>query len=149
MIEVSARSAFSVRLAGLQRELAGLLARLEPTSAAVESPFHGVNPRSALQLAHARGVVLAVLATTGLEVVEYTPATVKKSVTGTGGADKIQVEFMVAHTLGPAAAESRGDRADAIAVALCHLFSMSTRLRVAGSAEAVVSPRHRRRPEPR
>lgn len=128
VIHVPARGAFALRLLQLQRELEGLLSSLVPTAAAVESPFHGVNPRSALQLAHARGVVLAVLAGAGLEVVEYTPSTVKKSVTGAGGADKAQVEFMVARTLGAAALGSCGDRADALAVALCHLFTAGSRL---------------------
>ena len=135
VIEVVAGGAFSSRLSRLQRELEGLLAHLAPTAAAVESPFHGINARSALQLAHARGVVLAVLAGAGLEVVEYAPAAVKKSVTGSGGAAKSQVEFMVARTLGPAAAGSCGDRADAIAVALCHLFATDSRLPGAASRE--------------
>jgi crossover junction endodeoxyribonuclease RuvC len=137
VIEVAASGAFSWRLFRLQRELQDLLARLQPTAAAVESPFHGVNPRSALQLAHARGVVLAVVAGTGIEVVEYAPAAVKKSVTGTGGADKAQVEFMVAHALGRAAAMSRGDRADAIAVALCHLFATASGRRRAEAPQAL------------
>lgn len=136
VIEIGASGAFPLRLSRLQRELQDLLSRLQPTGAAVESPFHGVNARSALQLAHARGVVLAVVAGTGIEVVEYAPAAVKKSVTGTGGADKAQVEFMVARTLGPAAARSCGDRADAIAVALCHLFATGSGLRRAEAGEA-------------
>jgi len=109
----------------------------------VESPFHGVNPRSALQLAHARGVVLAVVAGTGIEIVEYAPAAVKKSVTGTGGADKMQVEFMVVRTLGPGAARSCGDRADALAVALCHLFATGSGLRRAETVAAKTVPRSR------
>ena len=109
----------------------------------MESPFHGVNPRSALQLAHARGVVLAVVAGTGIEIVEYAPAAVKKSVTGTGGADKMQVEFMVVRTLGPDAARSCGDRADALAVALCHLFATGSGLRRAETVAAKTVPRPR------
>lgn len=138
MIEIAASGAFSLRLCRLQSELQSLLLRLQPTAAAVESPFHGVNPRSALQLAHARGVVLAVVAGIGIEIVEYAPAAVKKSVTGTGRADKAQVEFMVARTLGPGAARSCGDRADALAVALCHLFATGSGLR---RAEAVAASR--------
>ena len=94
-------------------------------------------------------MVLAVLAGSGLEVVEYTPATVKKSVTGTGGADKEQVAFMVARTLGPDAAGSCGDRADAIAVALCHLFAIGSRLRVEARTQPAGSPAAPRRTVPR
>ena len=146
VIEVAAGGAFSLRLSCLQRALEDLLAQLAPTAAAVESPFHGVNARSALQLAHARGVILAVLAGAGLEVVEYAPAAVKKTVTGTGSAGKSQVEFMVSRTLGAAAANSCGDRADAIAVALCHLFATDSRLAAPVRGEG---GRWRRSPRPR
>jgi crossover junction endodeoxyribonuclease RuvC len=139
VIEMAASGSFSHRLFRLQDELQGLLVRLQPSAAAVESPFHGVNPRSALQLAHARGVVLAVIAGIGIEIVEYAPAAVKKSVTGTGKADKAQVEFMVARTLGPGAARSCGDRADALAVALCHLFATGSGLRRAEAAAAAAA----------
>ena len=140
VIEITTSGAFPSRLARLQRELEDLLGRLQPTAAAVESPFHGINPRSALQLAHARGVILAVVARVGIEIVEYAPAAVKKSVTGTGRADKAQVEFMVARTLGSGAARSCGDRADALAVALCHLVAISSGIRRAEAA-AAASPR--------
>ena len=122
VIRLGQAGSFPCRLAGLRASLEILLSRVAPTAAAVESPFQGINARSALQLAHARGVVLAALAGAGLEVVEYSPAEVKKSVTGTGRADKAQVEFMVGRTLGATAMGSCGDRADAIAVALCHLW---------------------------
>jgi len=115
------------RLAVLQAELTGLLSRLQPAVAAVETPFHGASARSALQLAHARGVILAVLATAGVEVVEYTPATVKKALTGNGRADKEQVAQMVARLLGDALPEASHDLSDALALALCHLASAAHR----------------------
>lgn len=111
------------RLAHLQQELDRLVARLQPACAAVEMPFHGVNARSALQLAHARGVILAVLATAGLSVAEYSPATVKKSVTGNGRATKDQVRSMVGQLLGARTPRPSLDLSDALAVALCHATS--------------------------
>ena len=90
--------------------------------AAVEAPFHGVSARSALQLAHARGVVLAALGTSGLRVFEYSPATIKKSVTGNGRAEKAQVEAMVSRLIAGGCSPGKPDIADAIAAALCHLF---------------------------
>jgi crossover junction endodeoxyribonuclease RuvC len=108
------------RLMRLQGELEALVRRLRPTCAAVESPYHGVNARSAFQLAQARGVVLAVLAGAGLDVAEYTPATVKKSVTGNGRAPKGQVRSMVGRLLGRPELDVPDDLADALAVALCH-----------------------------
>lgn len=111
------------RLWLLHRELTLLVERLQPGGAAVESPYHGANPRSTFQLAQARGVVLAVLAGAGLLVAEYTPAAVKKAVTGNGRASKEQVRTMVGHLLGRPAPETAGDLSDALAVALCHAGS--------------------------
>jgi crossover junction endodeoxyribonuclease RuvC len=111
---------FSRRLGMLQLRFAELVRRVEPSLAAVESPFHGANPRSALQLAHARGVVLATLAAAGVAVAEYTPATVKKSVTGNGRATKQQVRAMVFRLLAATPPHGGSDLSDALAVALCH-----------------------------
>jgi crossover junction endodeoxyribonuclease RuvC len=109
------------RLDRLLRELEQVVLRCRPTVAAVEAPYHGVNARAALQLAHARGVVLAVLAGAGVQVVEYAPAMVKKSVTGNGRAPKPQVRAMVERLLGAQADGHReSDPWDALAVALCH-----------------------------
>jgi crossover junction endodeoxyribonuclease RuvC len=119
----SAPDGLAHRLSRLQDELTALVERLRPTCAAVESPYHGVNPRSSFQLAQARGVVLAVLAGAGVAVTEYTPATVKKSVTGNGRASKAQVRVMVAHLLGPQARAGSDDLTDALAVAVCHAGS--------------------------
>ncbi len=119
----SSRDPLAERMLRLQRELEPLVASLKPTAAAVESPFHGKSARSALQLAHSRGVILAVLAGAGLQVAEYSPATVKKSVTGSGQADKDQVRVMVGRLLGDPAADRGHDLSDALAVALCHACS--------------------------
>ena len=89
--------------------------------AAVEAPFHGVSARAALQLAHARGVILAALAGERVPVIEYSPAVIKKTVTGSGRADKVQVQTMVRHALGDQLARLSSDLADALAAALCHM----------------------------
>lgn len=124
-IRLPARLGFAERLHRLQVELVSLVERFSPVSAGVEAPFHGASARAALQLAHARGVALAVLAGAAIEVTEYAPATVKKSVTGNGRADKDQVARMVRTLLTCPGGELEqlraGDRADALAVALCHL----------------------------
>jgi crossover junction endodeoxyribonuclease RuvC len=127
------------RLARLRGELEDLVARLSPSCAAVETPFHGVNPRSALQLAHARGVILAALAAAGLEVAEYTPAAVKKSVTGNGRAPKEQVRRMVRCLLS-ARSLARVDASDALAVALCHATTARHRAAVARAIARTPGP---------
>jgi len=119
-IRLPARASLPARLARLRAELEALVVRLEPTAAAVESPFHGSNARAALQLAHARGVVLAVLGAASIPVAEYTPSAIKKAVTGSGRADKAQVQAMVRRLLGLEGTPGGSDPSDALAVALCH-----------------------------
>jgi crossover junction endodeoxyribonuclease RuvC len=91
-----------------------------PEEAAVEDVFHSVNAKSALKLAHVRGVALLLLAERGMPCAEYSPMTVKQSVVGFGRAEKEQVQFMVRSMLGEAAPAGEPDACDALAVALCH-----------------------------
>jgi len=114
---------FAIRLGLLKVQFEELIGRLHPDSSAVESPFHAANSRSALQLSHARGVILAGLAAAGVDVAEYTPATVKKSVTGSGRAGKSQVQTMVYKLLATSSRNASTDLSDALAVALCHQAS--------------------------
>lgn len=116
---------FEERLHDLQQHFQQLVEELRPDTAAVEAPFHGVNARAALQLAHARGVLLAVLGGSGVPVVEYAPATVKKSVADNGRADKAQVQAMVGILLGLHEPLRQPDLADALAVALCHATDLA------------------------
>lgn len=109
------------RLDVLYTELSQVVERLSPGFAAVEAPFHGVSARSSLQLAHARGVILAVLGRAGVPVAEYAPAAVKVSVTGNGRAEKTQVQAMVTRLLPAVDRDLPHDTYDALAVALCHL----------------------------
>ena len=80
---VRLRNRWPIRLAHMAAELTALLARWQPEIAVLETPFLGMNTRSLVVLAQARGALLAVLAAQGLEIDEYTPAEVKNAVTGT------------------------------------------------------------------
>jgi crossover junction endodeoxyribonuclease RuvC len=84
---------------------------------AVEDVFSHVNPRSALALAQARGMVLAVAGMAGLSVYSYPPSVVKQTVTGRGRASKEQVALMVQGLVG-LRRPPRSDAADALAVAI-------------------------------
>jgi crossover junction endodeoxyribonuclease RuvC len=130
-ILLNGKLAMALRLARLQEDFSRLVEKLSPAAAAVESPFHGPGARSALQLAQARGVILAVLASSGVPVAEYTPTAVKKSVTGNGRAGKRQVRSMVCHLIGIEDSGQAHDISDAIAVALCHLTTARFREAVA------------------
>jgi crossover junction endodeoxyribonuclease RuvC len=107
------------RLAGLQREIAELVDRYRPDAAAVETPFSGMNPRSLIVLAQARGAILAALASGGLAVLEYSPAEVKIAIAGNGRADKKEVARMVRLLLRLGDQGRAADTTDAIAIALC------------------------------
>ena len=124
VVTLGSRRPLPDRLATLYRGMEELIRRLEPSTAAVEAPFFGAGARSALQLAHARGVILAALGNAGVEVAEYSPATVKKSVTGSGRADKTQVGRMVVQLLRLSEPPAPHDLSDALAVALCHMTSV-------------------------
>ncbi|SMQ72997.1 Holliday junction endonuclease RuvC [Devosia lucknowensis] len=111
--------ALAERLAALALGLGEVLDSHRPDEAAVEETFVNAGARSALILGQARGVTLVVPALRGLVVAEYATNLVKKSVVGTGHAEKNQVALMV-KTLMPTAVVKGADAADALAVAICH-----------------------------
>jgi crossover junction endodeoxyribonuclease RuvC len=117
-IEPPGDRALPRRLAMLSLELVALVERWRPAVAVLEEPFHGVNSRSLIVLAQARGALLSALAQRELPIEEYSPAEVKSAVTGNGRADKEQVARMVAMLL-PGAGPIAHDASDALAVALC------------------------------
>jgi crossover junction endodeoxyribonuclease RuvC len=129
--------AMEMRLGELARGLREVIDELAPEIVAVEDVFSHQNPRSAIALAQARGMVLAVVGLCGLAVVSYAPALVKKSVSGSGRADKTQIARMVQALIGLRSLP-RADATDALAVAITHgrrLRPMATRL-----VPAVVRP---------
>ena len=114
------------RLARLFDGISALVRQFVPDEAAVEETFVNQGPRSALQLGQARGVALMTPASMGVPVAEYAANLVKKSVVGTGHAEKGQVALMV-KTLLPQADVSSADAADALAIAICHAHHRSHR----------------------
>ena len=119
-----ADESFPQRLALIHRELSRLLRSCEPECVAIENLFHASNVRSALKLGHARGVAMLAAVNAGCELVEYTPAEIKRAVVGYGRAEKAQVQQMVKLLLGMPEAPSPHDAADALAVAICHLHTL-------------------------
>ena len=134
VIRTSPKTPFERRLAEISRGLRSLIREHEPESAAVEEVFHAANVKTALKLAHVRGIALLAIADAGVAFAEYSPLEVKMSVVGYGRAEKSQVQLMVQSLLGlPQIIESE-DASDALAVAICHATRESTgrRLRSAG-----------------
>jgi len=128
VIKVSIEGSLAMRLFELFEGIAAVVAAQQPGEAAVEETFVNVNPGSTLKLGQARGVVLLAPARAGLPVFEYAANLVKKSVVGTGHADKRQIAMMVGRLL--PGVEATADAADALAVAICHAHHRATAKRV-------------------
>jgi crossover junction endodeoxyribonuclease RuvC len=108
-------------LAQLLRELRMLITRLSPEVVVVERILFQNNARTAMSVGQASGLALAVAAEAGVPVVQYSPNEVKQAVAGWGGAGKEQVQRMVQTLLDLPEKPTPPDRADALALALCHL----------------------------
>ena len=124
------------RLAHLSARLGELIDRHAPDLAVLETPFHGMNARSLIVLAQARGALLAVVAGRGIEICEYSPAEVKSAVTGNGRADKDQVARMVRLLLSARGEGWASDATDALALAIC----CAQRLKLDRLAAAAAKP---------
>ena len=112
----------SERLRTLYLKLVDLIALYQPTEVAIEQPFVAKNVRSALAVGQARAVAILAAANAGLPVYEYTPNQVKRSITNYGHSGKEQVQEMVRLQLGLATSPQPYDAADALAIALCHIW---------------------------
>jgi len=109
------------RLAELARDLRGVVADYEPAAAAIEQLFINNNRQTATAVSRASGVALLILGEAGLDVAEYSPSAVKMALTGSGTADKVQMQRVIAMRLGLDTPPDPADAADALAVALCHV----------------------------
>jgi crossover junction endodeoxyribonuclease RuvC len=118
-----ASAPFADKLREIYRSLTVLLGEYKPDCVAIENLFHAVNVRSALKLGHARGVAMLAAVETGVPVVEYTPAEIKRAIVGYGRAEKPQVQHMIKVILDLPVVPVPHDAADALAVAICHVHS--------------------------
>lgn len=124
MVRTSPRDALSARLADIFDGVTELIARHRPDALAVEAIFYARNVRTTITLGHARGVLLLAGAKAGVTIHEYPPAEIKKAITGSGGATKEQVQYMVKTLLRLKTVPSPNDAADGVAAALtCILMS--------------------------
>ena len=109
----------AARLLSLHEQLSAVVVEMRPDTAAVEQTFVNKDGAGTLKLGQARGIAMLVPAQAGLNVGEYAPNTVKKTVVGVGHADKRQIDHMVRLQL-PGVEIVGADAADALAIALCH-----------------------------
>lgn len=122
------------RLVALERGVEEWLDAHQPEAVAVERVFAQANVRTVMGTAQAGAVAITCAARRGLPVVLHTPSEVKAAVTGSGRADKGQVGEMVARVLGLPGAPSPADAADALALALCHLWRGGQQQRLGAAA---------------
>ncbi|MEU1679655.1 crossover junction endodeoxyribonuclease RuvC [Micromonospora zamorensis] len=125
----------SLRLLHLDQSLTKLVAEHQPESVAVERVFSQHNVRTVMGTAQASGIAVLAGARAGLPVQTYTPSEVKAAVTGSGQADKAQMTAMVTRLLRLAEPPKPADAADALALAICHVWRGGTRSKLAEAAD--------------
>jgi crossover junction endodeoxyribonuclease RuvC len=131
VIRTNTKWAFERRLLEIATGLRKLIQEHAPVLAAVEGVFYSANVKTALKLAHVRGVALLAVAEAGMEIAEYSPLEVKTSVVGYGRAEKSQVQMMVRSILRITGTMESDDVSDALAVAICHATHESANRRLA------------------
>lgn len=119
VIKPNNKAELHARLRELFEGITDVIREYDPNEAAVEEAFMKNNAASALKLGQARAVCLLAPSLAGLAIGEYSPRSVKKSVVGTGAAEKTQVAHMM-NVLMPGCGVKAGDAADALAIAICH-----------------------------
>jgi crossover junction endodeoxyribonuclease RuvC len=120
VVRSNPRKAFSKRLARVFAEVSEVIERLNPDALAIEEAFYSINVNVAMKLGQVRGVMLLLAEQRGLDIAEYAPRLIKKTVVGYGNAEKQQVGEMVRILLGLKAVPTPHDAADALAIAICH-----------------------------
>jgi crossover junction endodeoxyribonuclease RuvC len=119
------------RLKHLFEQLSEIVRQYQPDEAAVEETFGNKDARATLKLGQARGIAMVVPALAGLSVGEYAPNLVKKTIVGSGHAEKGQIHLMVKVLL-PKSDAKTPDAADALAIALTHAQHRGLKARIAG-----------------
>ena len=120
VIATDPKQPFEQRLVRIALGLREVIREHSPEAAAVEEVFYAANVKTALKLAHVRGVALLTVAEAGIPLGEYSALAVKTSVVGYGRAEKRQVQLMTCSLLRLDAPIASEDAADALAVAICH-----------------------------
>lgn len=119
---------FNLRLEKIYTEMTQLLERTKPEAMAIEQLFFTTNQKTGIDVAQARGVILLSAQMAGIPTYQYTPLQVKSGVVGYGQAVKNQVMEMTKRLLGLKAVPKPDDTADALAIAICHAHTGSSRL---------------------
>lgn len=117
-----------LKLNRIFKEVGQLIERYSPDDLAIEAPFYGKNPQVMLKLGRAQGVAISAALTRQIPVFEYAPRKVKMAITGRGDASKEQVKMLVEKTLKTTLDIKFLDASDALAIALCHFYQLTSPL---------------------
>ena len=129
----------ALRLCEIERVLETWLDRHRPDAVAVERVFSQHNVRTVMGTAQASGIAMVAAARRGLPVALHTPSEVKAAVSGSGRADKAQIGVMVTRLLRLDAPPKPADAADALALAICHLWRGAAQARIDAAVSRVSS----------
>ena len=124
------------KLANINAGVKELIAEYAPDEMAVESPFYGKNAQVILKLGRAQGAAMTAAAGHGVSVHEYAPREAKMAICGNGAASKEQVALMVEKTLGINIESKFLDATDALAIAMCHFYSLTSPLKGKGGSSS-------------
>lgn len=119
-LRTPAHEALTKRLGSVYDQLSALALQYNPSQLALETLFFVKNAKTLAQVGHARGIILLVAGQGDMDVFEYAPRQIKLALTGSGAADKFQMQNMVQRRLKLKEIPQPDDAADAVAVALCH-----------------------------
>jgi crossover junction endodeoxyribonuclease RuvC len=133
VLSISSKIPVEKRLCSLYSGLCEVIACYRPDEVAIEEPFVAVNVRSALSIGRAQAIAILAAAGVGLPVFRYLPAQVKQQVTDYGGSSKEQVQRLVSMQLGLVEFPYAEDAADALAVAICHIYQNNLNRRLTAS----------------
>lgn len=128
--ETTPKSPLPQRLKSIYEFLTELIKIHNPDEFAAENLFFSTNAKTAFDVGAARGVILLAAQVSGLPIFQYTPLQVKSALTGYGAADKKQIQFMVTRILHLKETPKPDDAADAVAVALTHLFTQKYPIKI-------------------
>ncbi|MBA4251469.1 MAG: crossover junction endodeoxyribonuclease RuvC [Chlorobiaceae bacterium] len=137
-ISIPSKKNIPQKLEIIYDNISALIKKYRPDQYAIETAFYGKNVQSTLKIGYARGVSILAAVHNGLEVNEYSPREIKKSVVGSGAASKEQVNFMIKTLLNLKKEKIKLDESDALAVAICHCFKAKVPLRKAKSWKSFI-----------
>jgi crossover junction endodeoxyribonuclease RuvC len=126
IIKLPSNKSLPFKLEIIYDELVKIIDTFKPDEFAIETAFYGKNVQSAMKIGYARGAALLAAVHKKIPTSEYSPREIKKSVVGRGSASKEQVYYMIKTLLELKEEKMRYDESDALAVAICHAFRITT-----------------------